>query len=181
MGPDEDPAAGENLLGDAAGNAQRRRQPAGEVSAAPHVCRAAPFDSGRKIGMARTGRIGKAAVVGGVLVTVFNDGAQRCAAGMAVFQPGEERGNIALLPGSGQGAFPRTAAVQKGLEFGQVNGLPGRQTVHHHADGPAVGLAEHTHMQQVSKFRGHGSHLPGFDRPPRNPGKTSLPLRPHES
>ena len=37
VGPYVDAPAGENLLGDAAGNTQGRRQPAGEVSAAPHV------------------------------------------------------------------------------------------------------------------------------------------------
>ena len=166
-----DAPAGEDLFGDAARDAQRGRETAGEVSAAPHVRRAAPLDGGGKIRMTGTGRVREAGIIGGVLVGVFDDGAQRRAAGPAVFKARQEYGHVPLLAGGGEGAAAASAAVQKGLQFLGVHGLPGGKPVDDHADGLAVGLAEYADLDERSKLRGHGLHLLRTGRPPRNPGR----------
>ncbi|CAN3986052.1 hypothetical protein OHPBIL_OHPBIL_00250, partial [Dysosmobacter welbionis] len=50
---------------------------------------------------------------------------------------------------------------QEGVQLLQVDGLPGGQAIHHHADGPSMGLAEDRDFQETAEFRGHGYHLPG--------------------
>ena len=145
MGAYIDAPAGQNLFGDAAGNAQRSRQAAGKVAAAPHIRLAAPLYPGSVVRMGGPGLVGKLTVIRGVLVAVFNDGAQRRAAGDAVFQAREENGCVRFLPQGGQGALPRLTAVQEGVQGFQVNGFSGGQAVHIDADGSAVGLAEDRH------------------------------------
>ena len=178
MGPHEDSPAGQDLLGDASGNAQGRRQPPGEVAPAPHVGVAAPLGPGGEIRVARPGLIGKLPVVLRVLVRVFYHGAQRRAAGLSPLQAGEEFRHVVLLPGGGEGARSRPPAVQEALELLQVNRLPGGEAVHHHADGLSVGLAEDADADDVSKLRGHGPHLPDSRNPARSWGRTFSPPPP---
>ena len=115
------------------------------MAAAPHVRVAAPLHPGGVVRVGGAGLVGKLTVIGGVLVAVFDDGAQGKAAGDAVFQAGEENGGVRFLPGGGQGALSRLAAVQESVQGLQVNGFPGGQAVHIDADGSAVGLAEDRH------------------------------------
>ena len=171
VGPHVHAPAGQNLPGDAAGDAQGRRQPAGEVAAAPHVRLTAPLDEGGVVRVAGPGLVPEFRIIQGVLVAVFDDGAQRRAAGDAVLQAGEKHRNIGLLPGGGQAVLAGPAPVQEAVQFLQVDSLPGGQAVYHHADGLSMGLAEHRNFQEIAEFRGHGCHLPGSCRPPRNPGR----------
>ena len=57
MRPHEDPPAGQDLLGDAAGDAEGGRQAAGEVAAAPHVRLALPLDKRGVIRVAGPGLV----------------------------------------------------------------------------------------------------------------------------
>ena len=59
----------------------------------------------------RQGRVRETGVIRGVLVGVFNDGAQRRTAGLAIFQAREEYGHVPLLAGGGKGAAAASAAV----------------------------------------------------------------------
>ena len=172
MRPYEDPPAGQDLLGDAAGDAEGGRQAAGEVATAPHVRLALPLHKRGVIRVAGPGLVPELRIVRGVLVAVLDHSTQRRTAGDTVFQPGEEGGAIRLLSKGGEGVFAGSAPVQKGLERIQVHCLAGGQAVHHHADGRPVGLAEDADLQQVSELRGHGCHLPIADIPPRKWGST---------
>ena len=87
VGAHIDAPAGQDLLGNATSDAEGRRQAAGEVSTAPHVRLPAPLHPGGVVRMGGPGLVGKLAVIRGVLVAVLNDGAQRRAAGDALFQP----------------------------------------------------------------------------------------------
>ena len=113
-------------------------------------------------------REAKIAVVRGVLVAVFDDGAQGESTGDAVFKTGEENGQIRFLARRGQGALTGFAAVHESVQFLQIDGLSGGETVNIDADGFTVGLAEDRHFQQFSELRGHGSHLLNAGIPPRN-------------
>ena len=57
VGTHENTPPGQELLCDAAGDAQRRRQPAGEVAAAGSVLKTAVFDLGSVVGVAGAGTI----------------------------------------------------------------------------------------------------------------------------
>ena len=77
-----------------------------------------------------------------MLVSIFDDRAQRGSTGDAVFQAGEEHRRVGLPPGGGKGALPRLPPGQEGVQLLQVDGLPGGQAVHRHPDGLRVGLTE---------------------------------------
>ena len=177
MRPYVDAPAGQNLLGDSPGDAQRGCQAAGEVAAAPHVGAAIPLDQGGVVRMAGPGLVPQLRVVRRVLAAVPDDGAQRRAAGSAVFQAGEELRHVGLFSGGGEGARSRLPPVQKPLELLRIDLLSGGEPIDLNPDGLSVGLAEDADAQDFSELRGHGRHLPGFHSPARSRDRISSPPR----
>ena len=84
MRPDEDVSSRKNLLGDAARNAQRGGQPAGEVPAAAQIRFSAPLDKRGIVRMAGAGFVEQFLLIARARVEVFNDGAERAATGFAL-------------------------------------------------------------------------------------------------
>lgn len=175
MRADKYAAPRQDLLGDAAGDAQRRRQAAGKMPPAAHIRLPAPFHPRGIIGVRGARLVGQLRVVRGVLVAVVNDRAQRRAAGHAVAQTGEEFRRVGFLPRGRKRAFSGFAPIQKGLQLRKINALARRQAVDGHADRGSVGLSEHADAQRSSEFRGHRSYLPVVCIPPRRRDRISAP------
>ena len=142
MGGDGDAQLLQNLNTDAAGDAERRGQPSGEVTAACHILFPAVFHMGGVIGMARSGMIPEIVVVTGAGIGIFNDGGDGGAAGHISHQAGEEYRLVRLFSCGGCGAAARSTAAEEGLQPIHVDGNARGDALHGHTDGRGVGLAE---------------------------------------
>ena len=156
VGPHIDPLPGQDLLADTPGDAQGGGEPAGEVAASRHVLKAPVLHLGGVVGVARAGDVPEVVIVPRPGVGVADEGGQGGAAGAALRQAGEDLRPVPLLPGGGPGAPARGPAVEEGLEFLQVDGLPGGQAVHRHPDARGVGLAEKGNGQLTVINTAHG-------------------------
>ena len=85
--PHPDALSCQYLQAEPAGNAQRRCQPAGKMSAARTVLRAAELDLRGIVRVAGAGDIHQIFIVAGARIRVADDGCERRAAGPAVLQP----------------------------------------------------------------------------------------------
>ena len=173
MGGDLNALTGQNLQTDAAGDAQGRCQPAGEMSAAPHVLKAAVFHLGRVVRVGGPGRLLQKCIVLGAGVGVFNNRRQRRAAGDILHQPAEDLHLVGLPPGRGNSASAGGTALHKAPKLLPVHPLSGGQPVNADADGLRVGLAKDGYFDFIPPGRGHQSHLPVLCIPARNPGRIS--------
>ena len=121
---------------------QRGGEPAGEVAAPPVVQVPLALDEPGVIPVTGPGGVAQRLIVGGVLVEILNDQAQRRPGGLALKKPGEDVNFVRLLPGGGQAVLPRGPAGQLARHSGHVQRQPGGNSLQHHADGAAVGFAE---------------------------------------
>ncbi|MPM85543.1 hypothetical protein SDC9_132624 [bioreactor metagenome] len=86
MRADKDVLPRENLLCDAARDAQRRGQPAGKMPAAAHVRLPVPFEKRRVVRVPGARFVRKLGIIAGSRVAVFNDRAERASGGLALQQ-----------------------------------------------------------------------------------------------
>ena len=142
-----DSFARENLQADAARDAQRCGQAAGKVSAARAVLIAAVFDLGGVVRVTGARRDSKIRVILRAGVRIADDGRERRAAGIAVHKAGEDLRRVGLLARRRPDVFARRAAIQKALEFVQINFLARGDALDRHADGRGMRLAEDGQMQ----------------------------------
>ena len=112
-------------------------------TAAAYVREAAPLDKRRIIGVSGAGLVFERRVIPRTLVFVFENGAERKAAGSAVLQSRQEARSIAFGAGRGEAVRLCAAAFQKCLQFREVDSLPGGEAVHEDAHGLSVRLPEH--------------------------------------
>ena len=160
MGRDGDAQLLQQLEGDAPGDAQGGRQPSGEVTAAGHILVAAVLHLGRVVGVARAGAVPEIGIVAGPGVGVADDGRHGRAAGPALHQARDELRRVGLLPGGGDPALARSPAVEKLLKPVQIHGDPGGESLHGHADGRGVGLAENRQAKPFAVGAAHRSFPP---------------------
>ena len=146
----------ECLQGDAAGNAQRRREAAREVAAAGDVMVVAIANIGGVVGMSGSGHAAKPLVVLAARVRVLDDGRQRRAARVAVDEAGEDARSVGLATGRRRVGAPRCPAGEKGLKLVKVYRDARRQSLDDTADRLGVGLAEDGEAHGVPDVRCHG-------------------------
>ena len=128
----------QQLQAQAARHAQGRGQPPGEMPAARGGLCAVIFYGGGVVRVRRTGRILQPGIVRRVGVAVGQHGRQRRAAGQAVRKAAQEFRAVRLAAGARQGAAPRRAPVQKGLQGRKIGPEARREAVEAHAHGRAV-------------------------------------------
>ena len=128
----------QQLQAQAARHAQGRGKPPGEMPAARGGLCAVIFYGGGVVRVRRTGRILQPGIVRRVGVAVGQHGRQRRAAGQAVRKAAQEFRAVRLAAGARQGAAPRRAPVQKGLQGRKIGPEARREAVEAHAHGRAV-------------------------------------------
>ena len=116
VGTDEDAPALEHLQADAAGDAQRCRETAGEVSATPHISGLPVLEERSVVRVGGAGFVQKFGIVRGVLVFVLDDGRQGEPAGrevpVLVFgDTGQEVGTVRFVAGGRELTGAGTTAV----------------------------------------------------------------------
>ena len=155
MGPDKHALFGQQLLGHCPGKHQRRRQPSGKAAPAPVVVATVEFHISCIIPMARPHDFLHFAVIFGMGVAVGNPGAQGHAGGLSVEEPAFNDKAVTFLPGGGQFAGSRCPAFHFLFNGFPIQFDPGRQPVHHHADGGSVGFPENGQPDLFTHYTAH--------------------------
>ena len=111
VGVHPDAPAGQNLEGNASGNAQGSRKPPGEVAASRRVLPAPIPHLGGVVGVSGPGHVLQIVVILGAGVGVLNHRRQRGSAGHSVHQAAQDFRQVRLLPGGGHVAVSRGPAA----------------------------------------------------------------------
>ena len=143
------------LQRDAARDAQRCRQAAGEMPAASDIVHVVILHARREVRMSRAGLAVQLGVVLGARVGVLDDRCNGCAGGVPVDHTGDNVGGVGLAALGRRFVAAGGTTVQKGLQPLQVNSDTCRNAIERAADGGGVRLAEDAYVQDVAKGRGH--------------------------
>ena len=153
--PDKYPSAGKDLQRDAAGNADGRCQPSGEMSSAPHIGCSTPFYGCGVVRMGWPGCVFEALVIARALVCVADDGSKGRTGKDVIPYTAEKFRQVGFFPCGGQFAVPGRPPCQEAAQFFKIDGRSRGKAVNHNADRWAVGFTENADTQIFAKFRGH--------------------------
>ena len=150
---DLDATCCEQLLANAARNAQGSGQPAGEVSAAGNVLIAAEFYLRGIVGVTRAGDVDEIAIILRACIRVVDYSAKRRAAGRVSNESRKKFRQVCLFSRRRPCVLAGGSSAKKCAELVHVDGKTCRKSGEGHADGGAMGLAEDGKLQRVAMIK----------------------------
>ena len=115
----------------------------------------AVFGLGGVVGMGGPVEILHLGVGGGPGVLVADEQGNGRAEGAALEEARDDLGPVGFLARGGEPALAGSTTVEFALDFGDVEGEPGRASVHHDAHRSAVGFAEGSDPEDFSEAAAH--------------------------